>query len=121
MKLGIGATAEPFHRRWKNEHNNIRRYEFTKRYFQFIYDNTAICNDRYDDYPEVSSSLHCQYCFLLKLWNSKDDEWDVTTTLEWFEQRFGPYWKFIAYHAAFLSVCDDTEIEQQLQNRLSGK
>ena len=119
MEVGLDATAKRFYRRWKNEQNKLRRYEFTERYFWLIYSNTVVWNARYENYPELSSSLHSQYCHLSKLWNSIDDEWNVTTILEWFEQRLGPYWEFIAYHAAFLSVCD--VCEQQLQNRLSGE
>ena len=91
MEVGLDATAKRFYQRWESEPDKIRRYEFTERYFRLIYSNTAVCNARYDDYPELSSNLHTQYCHLLKLWNSIEDEWNVTTLLEWFEQRLGPY------------------------------
>ena len=46
MEIGLDADAKRFYRRWKNEHDNIRRYEFTERYFRLIYSNTAVCDAR---------------------------------------------------------------------------
>ena len=121
MEIGLDDDAKWFYRRWKNEHDNTKRYEFTERYFRLIYSNTTVCDARNADYPKLSSDLRTQYDHLLKLWNSIEDDCSMMALLKWFEYRFGPYWEFIAYHAAFLSVCDDPRMEQRLRNRLSGE
>ena len=118
MEIGLDDDAKKFYRRWKNEHNNAKRYEFTERYFRLIYSNATVCDDRNADYPKLTSDLRTQHDRLSKLWNSIEDNWNMMTVLKWFEYSFGPYWEFIAYHAAFLSVCGDPRVEQRIRNRL---
>ena len=121
MEIGLDDDAKRFFRRWKNEHCNVTRYEFTERHFRLIYSNTTVCDNRKADYPKLTSELRTQHDRLSELWKSIEDDWSVPTLLKWFEYSFEPYWEFIAYHAAFLTVCDEPEMEQRLRNRLSGK
>ena len=118
MEIGLDDDAKKFYRRWKNEHSTVKRYEFTERYFRLIYSNTTVCDNREADYQKLTSDLRTQHDRLSELWKSIEDKWSMMTLLKWFEHNFRPYWEFITYHAAFLTVCDEPEMEQRLRNRL---